>query len=369
MFRGEFKEVPADLAPSEIVRVEDQRGHVVGAGYANPASGILVRILTRGGELPSQEWAEAQLLRALSRRAERLGDVADLRLVHAEADGLPGLVVERIGGYGVVSPDALGAEQILMPWLLPAIEKLAPNGTILRGIAPVRRKEGMDLRLEMLRGTPPAGPVVIHEEDIRYEVDLFGGQKTGHYFDQRENRALCRSLAAGRRVLDVFSYTGGFAIAAALGGASSVTAVESSETAVAAITRNAAANGVDVAVRAENAFDLLRQLVRERAAHDLVVRDPPPFARGKDHLEAALRAYKEINLRAMRLLAPGGYLLTASCSHAVSLGDFLAVVDDAASDAGVPLTRIAVRGPAPDHPVRVEVPETDYLHLVVLQRD
>ncbi len=369
MFRGELREVPADLQPAEIVQVEDMRGHIVGAGYANPASSILVRLLTRGTALPSPDWAKAQLLRAIARRKERMGDVPDLRLVHSEADGLPGLVVERIAGYAIVSPDTLGAEELLLPWLLPEIEALAPNGVVLRALAPIRQREGLAPRLEMLRGRAPQAPVVAQEGDIRYEVDLFGGQKTGHYFDQRENRALCRSLAAGRRVLDVFSYTGGFAIAAALGGASEVMAVDSSEEALQTLERNAALNGAAVAVREENAFDLLRQLVRDKEQYDLIVLDPPPFARGKDHLDAALRAYKEINLRAMRLLAPGGYLLTASCSHAVSLADFLAVVDDAAQDAGVPLTRIAVRGPAPDHPVRVEVPESDYLHLLALQRD
>ncbi len=349
--------------------MEDSRGRTVGAGYVNPASGILVRLLTRGSALPSPDWAKGQFQRALQRRKALMGDVEDLRLVHSEADGLPGLVVERIGGYAVVSPDTLGAERVLLPWLLEEIEAAAPRGVILRAVAPIRQREGLAPRLEMLRGEAPEGPVIAREGDIRYAVDLFGGQKTGHYFDQRENRALCRSLGEGRRVLDVFSYTGGFAIAAALGGAGSVTAIESSGEAAAALSGNAALNGVTVEVREENAFDLLRQLVRDGERYDLVVLDPPPFARGRDHLEAALRAYKEINLRAMRLLAPGGYLLTASCSHAVSLGEFLAVIEDAAGDAGVPLTRLAVRGPAPDHPIRVEVPESDYLHLLALQRD
>ncbi len=369
MFRGELRDVPDDVRPSEIVRIEDSRGRVVGAGYANPASNILVRILTRGEEVPTQDWAREMFRNALTRRLERMGDVPDLRLVHAEADRLPGLVVERIGGYAVVSPDTLGAEEVLMPWLLGEIEAIAPRGVVLRAIAPVRSREGLTSRLEMLRGAPPDGPVIAQEGDIRYEVDLFGGQKTGHYFDQRENRQLCGSLSEGRRVLDVFSYTGGFAIAAALGGARETTAVDSSAEALAALARNAERNGVSVGVREENAFDLLRQMVRDRERFDLVVLDPPPFARGKDHLDAALRAYKEINLRAMRLLSPGGWLLTASCSHAVSLGDFVAVVGAAAADAGVGLTRTAVRGPSPDHPVRVEVPETDYLHLLALQRD
>jgi 23S rRNA (cytosine1962-C5)-methyltransferase len=328
-----------------------------------------VRLLTRGAQLPSRPWAEERFAQALERRRERMGDVADLRLVHAEADGLPGLVVERIGGYAVVSPDTLGAEKVLLPWLLEAIAAQAPHGVLLRALAPVRLREGLQPRLEMLQGRAPDGPVALREGDIRYEVDLMGGQKTGHYFDQRDNRALCRTLAAGRRVLDVFSYTGGFAIAAALGGASEVEAVESSADAADALLRNAAVNGVEVSVRTENAFDLLRELSRERRRYDLIVLDPPPFARGREHLEGALRAYKEINLRAMRMLAPGGYLLTATCSHAVSLQDFLDVLAASAADAAAPLTRVAVRGPSPDHPVRVEVPETDYLHLVVLQRD
>ena len=369
VFSGEFQDVPGDLAPAEIVQVADARGHIVGAGYANPASSILVRILTRGEGVPDAEWARRRLHLAVTRRTEDFGDGADARLVHAEADGLPGLVVERMGGYAVVSPDTLGAQEVLLPWLREPLGQLGSLGVVLRAVSPSRQHEGLGLELRMLEGRPPEGPLEVHEDGITYLVDLLSGQKTGHYFDQRRNRGRVERLSHGRRVLDAFCYTGGFGLHAARGGASEVVAIDSSQEAIAALLRNAELNGATVDARVENAFDGLRAMSQARERFDLVVLDPPPFARGRSHLPAALRAYKEINLRAMRLLPPGGILCTASCSHAVSLGDFLGAVRAAAQDAGFSGRILGVHGADRDHPVRIEIPETDYLHCVLLAKD
>ncbi len=361
--------MPDDLAPGEIVQVADARGRVVGSGYANPESSILVRILTRGEREPDAQWAKERLDAAVTRRRRDLPDVSDLRLVHAEADGLPGLVLEVMGGYAVVSPDTLGAQEVLLPWLLDEIRALGPEGVVLRAVSPSRQHEGLGLELRMLAGDPPKGPVEVHEEGIVYLVDLLGGQKTGHYFDQRQNRLRVGAWSAGRRILDAFAYTGGFALHAARGGASQVTAIDSSSEAIAALTRNAERNSVTIEAREENAFDALRALSQQRERFDLVVLDPPPFARGRSHLPAALRAYKEINLRAMRLLPPGGILCTASCSHAVSEDDFTGAVRAAAADAGFSGRVLGSYGADVDHPVRIEIPETDYLHCLVLVKE
>lgn len=369
MFRGEFQDLPSDLAPAEIVQVADARGHLVGAGYLNPQSSILVRILTRGERLPDAAWAMERLHAAVARRRQEFGDDPDVRLVHAEADGLPGLVLERMGGYAVVSPDSLGAQEVLLPWLLDEIKALGPEGVVLRAVSPSRQHEGLGLDLRMLSGEAPKGPVELHEDGIVYLVDLLSGQKTGHYFDQRRNRRRVESLSHGRRVLDVFTYTGGFALHAARGGASEVVAIDSSQEAVAGLRRNAEHNGLRVEAREANAFDALRALSQARERFDLVVLDPPPFARGRGHLPAALRAYKEINLRAMRLLPPGGILCTASCSHAVSQDDFVGAVRAAAGDAGFAGRILGMYGPDSDHPVRLEIPETDYLHCLLLAKE
>ncbi len=357
------------MAPGEIVQVADARGRLVGSGYANPASSILVRILTRGDREPDQEWAQERLRAAVAMRRQDLTDTADMRLVHAEADGLPGLVLERMAGYAVVSPDTLGAQEVLLPWLFDDIKALGPEGVVLRAVSPSRQHEGLGLELRMLAGDPPKGPVEVHEEGVVYLVDLLGGQKTGHYFDQRRNRARVGALSAGRRVLDVFSYTGGFALHAALGGASHVTAIDSSREALSALSRNAERNAASIEAREENAFDALRALSQARERFDMVVLDPPPFARGRGHLPAALRAYKEVNLRAMRLLPRGGILCTASCSHAVSGDDFLGAVRAAAADAGFSGRILGAYGADGDHPVRVEIPETDYLHCLMLEKE
>lgn len=367
VFRGEFTGIPDDLAQGEIVQVVDHRGRPVGAGYSNPASQITVRLLTRGRFLPDREWARERLSAAVEFRRALLPNETDLRLVHAEADFLPGLVVERMGGYIVVSPDTYGAEHVLLPWLLSDLESLASKGVLLRATSPVRVHEGLGTVVEMLAGEPPEGPITVREGEVVYELDLMLGQKTGHYFDQRANRMLAASMSSGLRALDVFSYTGGFALQMARMGAV-VTAVDSSEEAIRLLGENARRNSVQVQGIVANAFDHLRSAVRAGDEYDLVVLDPPPFARGRQHLPAALRAYKEINLRALRLLKPGGYLFTASCSHAVSLDDFLGVVRSAAQDAQVAARLLEVRGPDRDHPVRLEVPETDYLHLLVLER-
>src|SRR5688500_6096357 len=289
--------------------------------------------------------------------------VADLaRLVWSEADGLPGLVVDRYGPVLVMQCMTLGMAGVRGDLVRAARRVLGDVPVFVADDPAAAAMEGFEPVVGWHDRTGPES-VVVQDADTRLLVRFGTGHKTGLYLDQSDNRARVGALAAGRAVLDVFSYTAGFACHALVGGATRAVCVESSAEAIAGALDNLGLNGVAerAEVRAVNAFDELRRLDREGTRFRLVVLDPPPFARGRSQLEAAMRGYKEINLRAMRLLEPGGILATFSCSHHVSDSDFESVCRDAATDAGVRLRTLSPLTQSPDHPVLLTVPETRYL--------
>jgi 23S rRNA (cytosine1962-C5)-methyltransferase len=352
--------------PGDVVRVLDGRRRSLGRAFYNPRSEITLRVATRRDEPVDASWFASRIERALAYRESLEIDADAYRLLHAEADGVPGLVVDRYGEYLVLQIGSAAVQERLA-WVVDALrEGLAPAGVLLRGDSAAHKREGLNTAVRVVSGEVPAR-VVVREGPVRYEADLWKGQKTGAFLDQRENRLAAGSYARGR-VLDVFSFTGGFALHAARR-AASVEAVDASEPALDAARANAELNGLQNLdfVRA-NAFDLLRERSDAGQRYDTVILDPPAFARARRDLPSARRAYKEINLRAMKLLAPGGVLVTCSCSYHFSREAMEETLRSAAADTGKTLRSREWRGQARDHPEILTVPETRYLKCAVLER-
>jgi 23S rRNA (cytosine1962-C5)-methyltransferase len=358
--------------PGDAVAVLDSTGRLLGRGLYNPRTGIACRLLTRRDELVDADLIHRRLAGAFQFR-QAAGLAGDgYRLCWSEADGLPGLVIDRYGPVSVVQCQTLGMSR-LGGWIAGALGRLFPDGPIYRADdATAARIEGFEPQRGWLTSAPSSDAseeIEITDGPCRLVVTLGGGHKTGLYLDQRANHARVAGYAAGRRVLDAFAYQGAFACHALLGGARQAVLIESSTGALAGARRNLEANGV--AERAElreaNAFDELRQLEAGRERFGVVVLDPPPFTRRKETVDAATRGYKEINIRGLRLLEPGGVLATFSCSHHVTPETFEAICRDAAGDAGVTTRLLASLTQAGDHPVLLNVPETRYLTGLLLQ--
>jgi len=360
----------AEGEPGDVVRLQDRAGRPLGQAFYNPRSEITLRLVTRDENEPvDKAFFRDRIERALAYR-DALNINADaMRLVNAEADALPGLVADRYGPYVVLQVGSEAVEKRL-PWALDALRDLAsPEGVLLRGEGAARRREGLPSRTEVLEGEVPE-TVVVREGPVRYRASLRQGQKTGGFLDQRENHeAAARYVREGARVLDVFTYAGGFALHAARAGAASVEAVDSSAASLEAVGENAALNGLEnlTSTRA-SAFDLLRERSDAGEEYDVVVLDPPAFAKTRRDLPKATRAYKEINLRAIKLLAPGGTLVTCSCSYHFSRELMQDTLRSASADAGVPLRVLEWRRASADHPELLTVPETAYLKCAILER-
>ncbi len=362
IYRNEIARVDGAWAPDEAVEVYASDRSFVGRGFYNPKTPIACRILTRNDEPIDLTFFRRRVEAALAYRQGLALDTDAYRVVSSEGDHLPGLVVDRYGDQLVVQCLTLGMEQN-RHFILPVLESLlAPRGILFKPDRAAQTSEGLQGVSGWLRGEG-AKELEIREGRARFWVDLEGGQKTGFYLDQRDGRRAVAALAQGKRLLDAFCYTGGFACAALLGGAREAVAIESSREAVALAQRNAELNGVADRCRLSegNAFDELRRLERARESFDLVILDPPSFTRRRDTVEAALRGYKEINLRALHLLPPGGILASFSCSHHVSPALFDDVLRAAAADVGRGLRLLATLTQALDHPVLLTVPETLYL--------
>lgn len=371
---GEIVSVDADAAPGDVVAVTDRRGHVHGAGLYNPASRIPVRLVAGAGTAAAAVVVDEALIvervnRAAAHRRELPGvDEALCRTVWSEADDLPGLVVDRYGDVAVIQLNTLGFD-LRRDLVVAAVRSALDVGSVYeRSEGPARAAEGLEPSVGFRWGRP-AEHRVLHTGAAAVHVDLTAGQKTGLYLDQLANHQVVGAAAAGRRVLDVFCHHGAFGIAASIGGAVSVTAVDSSATALESARRDAELNDVAVDFVEANAFDHLRHLDRSGGAgrFDLVVIDPPPFARSRRHLEAARRGYKELNLRALRLLEPGGRLVTFSCSHHVGRAELTGIVVEAAQDARRRVRLAETLAQRGDHPVLPAVPETEYLCGLVLE--
>ena len=368
IFQGEVEEVRGEFAPGDIVTVVDFRGRFLGKGYINPASQILVRILTDRDEPVDRDFFRRRLERAWAYRQRLLPDTGACRVVFGEADFLPGLIVDKFSDVLVVQTLALGIDRWL-PDIVEILDNLLhPRGIYERNDVPVRRLEGLTERKGYLRGEFDPRLTIV-ENGLEIAVDVAEGQKTGYFLDQRENRRAVRPYAKGGRVLDCFCNVGGFALNAAAGGAREVIAVDSSEEALEAARLNAERNGLSDRVRfqAGNAFDVLRQMEANQERFDVIVLDPPAFAKNKAALEGAVRGYKEINLRAMRMLPEGGFLVTCSCSYHMTPDIFKAVVADAARDSHRRLRLVEERAQAVDHPIVVGYPESHYLKCLIYE--
>ncbi len=375
VFRKAVERAPKDLAAGAIVDVTDG-DRFVARGYYDPRSAITVRILTREpAEAVDAVFWRRRIARAIALRKELVHDTTGLRLVHGEGDGLPGVVVDRYEGFAVLKLYSAG----LTPHRAAIVEALRAE---VEGLAGVYGRDEIPRDDDEEEGGAPAGRVLwgaeppehieTVEHGMKVLVDVRKGQKTGHFLDQRENRRMVRELARGRaESLNLFSYTGGFSVAAALGGCSHVVSVDVDQDAIALARQNFKVNGLDMADHAfatEDCFDLLARYKREGRRFDLVVCDPPAFAKSQKAVEGAIAGYASLNRAALAVLAPGGLLVTASCSARVSVEQFSDAVKEAAFKARVDLQLVQETRQPPDHPVSLQFREGRYLKCMVLRR-
>jgi len=356
-------DICTDGAP---VCVVDSRMRFVARGFFNSRSRIVVRVLTRDkDEAIDREFFRRRITAAWEHR-KALGFSGACRVVFGESDGLPGLTVDKFGDYLSFQTVSLGMDLRKEDILSVLTELFSPLGIFERNDLPVREKEGMEQRSGCVYGTVPAW-TEIREHDANMLVDIAGGQKTGHFLDQQENRGRIRPYVPGRTVLDLCCHTGGFAIHAALYGAASVEAVDVSEDALAMVRENARRNGVEVQTTCANVFDLVRQYADEGRQFGTVICDPPAFAKSKKALEGAYRGYKELNLRCMKLTAPGGYLVTCSCSQFMTPELFMQMLREAAADSGRQVRLLETLIQSRDHPASLQAEQALYLKGYILQ--
>ena len=378
LYAEEILSVSGELSPGGITDVFSLKGAWLGAGIYSPASKIAVRVLSdNANERFTDAFFERRVRYALEyRRRVMGGDFNACRLVFGEADGLPGVTVDRFEDVLAAQILSLGMEQRKGLIYRALASQLAGMGVKIRGVyerseSPLRAKEGLEDASGWYEGLPHSGgtETVITENGIKYTVDFANGQKTGFFLDQKYNRRAAARIAPGLRVLDCFTHTGSFALNCAAAGAEHVTAVDVSESAVALAQANAALNGLEgnMDFLAADVFELLPRLLEEGAKYDFIILDPPAFTKSRRTVKSAGRGYKEINYRAMRLLPRGGYLATASCSHFMDSESFEHMLRAAAHDANVTLREVEVRKQAPDHPVLWNVPETEYLKFYIFQ--
>jgi 23S rRNA (cytosine1962-C5)-methyltransferase len=359
------------LAPGTLAVLEDGERRPLGLVTVNTRSKIIARMLDRDPEaLLDRAWFKARLSRALDHRA-RLYPQPFYRLIHAEADGLPGVVIDRFGTVAVVQPNAAWAEAHLADIVAALVAVTGVTTVIKNGAGRVRGLEGLAEEMAVVHGPAPDGPVAVPMNGATYMADLMGGQKTGLFFDQRENHAFAARLAHGARVLDVFSHVGGFALAALAGGAIEALAVDASAPALALAGQGAKASGFEgrFATRQGDAFEVLEALGSEGARFDLVICDPPAFAPAKPALEAGLRAYERIARLAAPLVAAGGYLVLCSCSHAADLQAFRNASARGIGRGGRRGQIIQTGFAGPDHPVLPQLAESSYLKALAFRLD
>ncbi len=367
VFASDIVHADTETLPGDVVDVHAEGNRFLGRGYYNPKSQISLRMLTRKDESIDSAFIEARIKQAVDLRA-RLGVLNACRLINAESDFLPALIVDKFHDVLVMQTLSLGMERLkpLVAEVLMALPGV--KGIYERNDVPVRDLEGLEQYKGVLRGSFET-QVVIEENGIKLAVDIQNGQKTGYFLDQRENRAAIAPFVKGGKVLDCFCHIGSFSLHAARYGAVDVTGVDISEEAVNRAAILAKLNGFESRCRfvAANAFDHLRSLQADKEQYDTIILDPPAFAKNRDAVKSASRGYKDINLRAMKLLKPGGYLVTCSCSHHMTLPLFLEMMNAAALDAGKAIRVIETRGQAKDHPHLLAAPETDYLKCVIAQ--
>ena len=364
IYRADVVEV--DASGGDLVEVLGPRQRSIGHALFSDRSQIAIRMLSRGGQVVDESVMRDRLAAALKYRESLNIDATAYRLVHGEADLLPSLVVDRYGDYLVVQALSQGMDRLLPSIVRHLLELVQPTGILARNDPKVRTLEGLPQTIDVLYGTIP-DTVTVREGPVEYATDLRRGQKTGLFLDQRENREAAARYAHGR-LLDCFSYNGGFALQLAPQ-CTETEAVDISSDAVARIRANAELNNLpNLQAREANVFDELRRHERAGERYDTIVLDPPAFAKNKAAVPNALAGYKEINLRAMRLLSPGGYLVTCSCSYNVNEEMFAAMLHEASADSHTQVSLVEKRMQGRDHPVLVGVPETHYLKCFILRR-
>jgi 23S rRNA (cytosine1962-C5)-methyltransferase len=365
VYRSDVADV-RDVEPGVVVEVYGPRQRRLGHALFSDQSQITIRMLTRDETPIDEAFWRGRLDRAIAFRRTLEINATAYRLVHGEADLLPSLIVDRYDDYLVMQTLSQGMDRLSGVLTALLVELTGAKGVLARNDPKVRQLEGLEQKVEALHGTVPDS-ITVREGGVTYTVDPWRGQKTGLFLDQRENREAAARYAHGR-MLDCFSYNGGFALALAPR-CDRVEALDVSADAVARITANAAANALtNVTAREANVFDELRHLERDGARYDTIVLDPPAFAKNKASIPNALAGYKEINLRALHLLNPGGYLVTCSCSYNVDEPMFTEAVFDASADARIPVTIVEKRMQGRDHPVLLGVPETYYLKCLILRK-
>lgn len=357
-----------ELNPGEIVDVYNFQEKFVGRGYCNPKSQIIVRLLTRD---PKEQINDRFFYNRIARAWEyrkQLGYIENCRLIFGEADEMPALIIDKFNDYFVLQTLAYGMD-VWKPAIVAALNQIfSPRGIFERNDVPVRELEGLP-QVKGFLSDPFDTSIIIKENDLRFHVDILNGQKTGYFLDQQDNRRAIQNIVKGASVLEAFCYTGTFSIHAAHYGAKEVLGIDISENAVAQATRNAALNGLESICRfdAVNAFDVLKQWGKEGHQYDVVMLDPPAFTKSRENIQKAITGYKEINLRGMKLVKPGGFLVTASCTNLVNPQMFLDIIGMAAKDGRKKLRQVTYQTQASDHPIVWGMENTEYLKFLIVE--
>lgn len=367
VFKSDIDRVDGNFAPGDIVDVHSFKGKFLGRGFINPKSQITIRMLTYEHEDINYDFLYKRINAAWEYR-KKVADPDSCRVVYAESDFLPALIVDKFADYLAVQTLALGIDRYKNEIVDILSDIINPSGIFERNDVPVRELEGLDQLKGFLKGEFDT-KVLMKENGIKFYVDMENGQKTGYFLDQKENRAAIRPFVKDARVLDCFSHTGSFALHAAHYGASDVLGIDISEHAVEFATENAVLNSLDSICRFEaaNTFDKLREYYDNGDRFDTIILDPPAFTKTRDAVEGAIRGYKEINLRAMKIINSGGFLITCSCSHHVDPDLFMDIIYNAAIDARRKVRLIEFRSQAKDHPILLASEETQYLKCAILQ--
>ncbi|MFZ5354756.1 MAG: class I SAM-dependent rRNA methyltransferase [Bacillota bacterium] len=367
IFDNEVDAIDGSFEPADIVDVVDFKERFIGRGYINPKSKILVRLLTREHEEINREFFKKKISDAWEYR-KKLMDTNSCRVIFGEADFIPALIVDKFGDYLSIQTLALGIEKYKAMIVELLDEIIQPKGIYERNDVQIRELEGLEQKKGFIKG-PFDTNVEIMENEVKMMVDIENGQKTGYFLDQKENRAALKPFVKNARVLDTFTHTGGFALHAAYYGASEVTAVDISEHAIEYVKRNAELNGLQDKIKGvtANVFDLLKEYQINNEKFDVVILDPPAFCKSKSAVAGAYRGYKEINLRGMKLLKPGGFLVTCSCSHYMYSDMFMQMLQEAAKDAKRMLRQVEFRTQSKDHPILLGSNESLYLKCAIMQ--
>lgn len=368
VFANEIGDSDGNYIAGDIVEVYSYSGSFIGKGFINPASQIRVRLLSRDKEEVIDNNFFNQKIRGAWIYRQKVGYTENCRLVYGEADGLPGLTIDKFNNYFVIQSQSLGMDKWMDAILSSLSEQFQPEGIYERNDTPIRQLEGLQLKKGFL-STPFDPKITIEEHGLKFYVDIEHGAKTGYYLDQQHNRTLLQHIVKDAEVLDAFCYTGSYAIHAAHYGARSVLGIDTDERWLQLAKENAALNDYEkiCSFQQAQAFDMLKIWAKEPKRYDVVILDPPPFAANKNNIDKALSGYKEINLRAMKLLRPRGFLVTTSCTHAVTSEMFREAITKAASDAGKQLRQVTEQTQSPDHPVIWNIPTTRYLKYYILQ--